>query len=170
MLFEGELVMISSVIAAHHGYLNYWLVIPIGMFAIYTSDCFYFWLGRRKGKEWLNKNEKLKNKASVIYKKLENHPVLIFIIYRFTLGLRSITPLVIGTSNTKTRSFLLYSALSIMLWGALYSLIGYLFGEFINSQLSHIEHIEKYIIGVLILSGIMFMIIYRIRKKTKSII
>jgi membrane protein DedA with SNARE-associated domain len=64
ILLEGEMVMISSVIAAHHGYLSFWLVIPIGMSGIYLSDCFYFWLGRKKGKEWLdkNKNSKLKLK------------------------------------------------------------------------------------------------------------
>lgn len=50
IFFEGELVMISSVIATHHGYPGIWLVIAIGMAGTYTSDCFYFFLGRKRGK------------------------------------------------------------------------------------------------------------------------
>jgi len=162
------MVMISSMIAAHHGYLNFWIVIVIGMVAIYCADCFYFTLGRKKGKKWLNKNPKLKDKAAIIDRKLEKYPILIFIIYRFTFGLRSITPLVIGTSKTKTSTFLLYSAISITLWVTLYASIGYVFGAFIKSKLGYIEHIEKYIIGFLILSGIVFILLLRLRKQKKS--
>jgi membrane protein DedA with SNARE-associated domain len=165
MIFEGEMVMISSMIAAHHGYMNFWIVIVIGMVAIYCTDCFYFTLGRKKGKKWLNKNPKLKDKAAIIDRKLEKYPILIFIIYRFTFGLRSITPLVIGASKTKTRTFLLYSAMSITLWVTLYASIGYLFGAFIKSELSYIEHIEKYIIAFLILSGLILMFIFRLIKR-----
>lgn len=167
ILFEGEMVMISSVIAAHHGYLSFWLVILVGMTGIYCSDCLYFWIGRRKGKEWLNKNQKLKDKASVIHRKLEKYHILIFLIYRFTYGLRTITPLVIGTSKTKTSTFLIYSGLSITIWATVYASIGYLFGAFIKSELSYIEHIEKYIIGGLILSGIIFILILRLIKRRK---
>ena len=162
------MVMISSMIAAHHGYLNFWIVFVIGMVAIYCADCFYFTIGRKKGKKWLNKNPKLKEKVAIIDRRLEKYPILIFIIYRFTFGLRSITPLVIGASKTKTSTFLLYSAISIILWATIYASIGYVFGAFIKSKLGYIEHIEKYIIGFLILSGIVFIILLRLRKQKKS--
>jgi membrane protein DedA with SNARE-associated domain len=167
ILFEGEMVMISSVIAAHHGYLSFWLVIPVAMLGIFCSDSFYFMLGRKKGKEWLNKNQRLKNKAAVIYRRIERYPIIIFFIYRFTFGLRTITPLTIGTSETKTSTFLLYSTLTIIIWTALYGSVGYLFGTFIKSELGHIEHIEKYIIASLILLGILFLLIYRLIKQRK---
>ena len=168
VLFEGEMVMISSVIAAHHGYLDFWLVIVIALAGIFISDCFYFTLGRRKGKQWLNKNQKLKDKASIVYKKLEKYPVLIFVSYRFMYGFRTITPLVIGTSKTKTSTFIFYSSLSVTIWVAIYTTVGYLFGAFIKSQLGHIEHIEKYIIGILILSAIIFVTIFQLRRKVKK--
>jgi membrane protein DedA with SNARE-associated domain len=168
ILFEGEMVMISSVIAAHHGYMNIWLVILTGMAGIYCSDCFYFWLGRKNGKRWINKNQKLKDKVSVIDRKLKKYPILIFFIYRFTYGLRTITPLVIGASKTKESTFLIHSGISIILWTILYGSAGYVFGAFIKSKLGYIEHIEKYIIGILILSGIAFMLLLRWKKQKKS--
>jgi membrane protein DedA with SNARE-associated domain len=57
IFLEGEMIMISSIIAAHHGYLNHWKVIAVGIVATYCSDCFYFSLGRKRGKVWLNKNQ-----------------------------------------------------------------------------------------------------------------
>jgi len=164
IFLEGEMIMISSIIAAHHGHLNIWLVIVIGILGTYSSDCFYFFLGRKKGKDWLNKKPKIKNKADKINKKLERHPIVIFISYRFLYGFRTIAPLVIGTSKTKTSIFLFISAVTTLLWAITYSSIGYLFGEVIKSELGYIEHIEKYIIGFLFLIAIIFIVINRIIK------
>ncbi len=165
VFFEGEMIMISAVIAAHHEYLNLWLVVILGIAGTYCADCFYFFLGRKKGKVWINKNQKIKNKAAVIEKKLEKYPILIFVTYRFLYGFRSITPLVIGTSKTNTKKFLLFSAMSTIIWASVYCTIGYLFGEIIKSELSHIEHIEIYIIAFLGLFGVAFIITKHIIKR-----
>lgn len=168
IFLEGEMVMLSSVIAAHHGYLNFWIVLSLGIVGTYSSDCFYFFLGRKKGKGWLVKNHKIGHKISIIDNKLEKYSVHIFIFYRFIYGFRSVTPVVIGASRTKTGKFLVYSAISIILWATVYSSIGYLFGEIIKSKLSYIEHIEKYIIGVFVLTGLVIIITFQIRKQKKS--
>ena len=135
VFIEGEMIMMSSVIAAHHGYLNLWFVVLLGLTGTYSSDLFYFFLGRRKGKDWLYKSQKIRHKASIIDKKLEEYPIFIFITYRFLYGFRTIVPLVIGASNTKTRIFLLYSGLSTSIWALTYCTVGYLFGELIKSKL-----------------------------------
>jgi len=168
IFFEGEMVMITSVIAAHHDYLKLWIVMSIGLVGTYSSDSFYFFLGRKKGKEWLNKNARFRNKYAVIDSKLDKYPILIFLVYRFMYGFRTIAPLVIGASKTKTSKFLILSALSILIWGTTYGAIGYLFGEVIKSKLSHIENIEKYVIGILLLLGVVFFIIYRVRKRERE--
>ncbi len=165
IFIEGEMIMISSIIAAHHGYLNLWLVVVLGLSGTYCSDCFYFFLGRKKGRAWLNKKQKLKNKAVIVDKKLKKSPVVIYISYRFLYGFRTIIPLVIGAGSTKTRTFLFFSAVSTFIWAVLYCTIGYLFGEILKSEQGHIEHIEKYIIGVLLLAGIIFIAIKRLKKK-----
>lgn len=151
IFFEGEMIMISSIIAAHHGHLNIWIVIIIGILGTFLSDCFYFFLGRKKGKAWLEKNTKLRNKRKVIDNQLKKTPILIFLSYRFLYGFRSITPLVIGTSTTKTTRFLILSGLSIVFWASVYSVVGYAFGEIIKSLLGDIQHIEKYIIAALVI-------------------
>lgn len=165
IFFEGEIVMISSVIAAHHNLLNLWIVMAIGLVGTYCSDLFYFFLGRRKGKEWLNKNARFGNKYAVIDRKLDKYPILIFLVYRFMYGFRTIAPLVIGASNTKTSKFLILSAMSTLIWGITYGAIGYFFGELTKSKLGHIENIEKYVIGILLSLGMIYLIIYHARKR-----
>ncbi len=165
IFFEGEMVMITSVIAAHHGHLNLWIVIAIGLTGTYCSDMFYFFLGRRKGKEWLNKKPRFKDKYAFIDHKLDKYPILIFLVYRFMYGFRTIAPLAIGASNTKTSKFLILSAISTLIWGATYGAVGYIFGEVLKSKFSHIEHIEKYVIGALLLLGVAIFVIFRLRKR-----
>jgi len=96
IFIEGEMIMISSVIAAHHGYLNLWLVVFLGIIGTYGSDFFYFSLGRKRGKDWLNEKQKFEIKAEIIDKKIQKYPILIFMGYRFLYGFRTIVPLVIG--------------------------------------------------------------------------
>ncbi len=147
IFLEGEMVMISSVIAAHHGYLNLWIVIGTGVTGTYLSDCFYFFLGRKRGVKWIEKQENLKKRVAVVDARLVRNKFLVFIVYRFMYGFRMVTPLVLGAGKTKTVNFLFLSAITTVIWAAVYTSMGYLFGELIESQLSHIEHIEKYIIG-----------------------
>ena len=165
IFFEGEMIMISSVIAAHHNYLNLWIVIAIGVVGTYCSDFFYFQLGRRKGKVFLNNKPKWHSKVEIIDKKIKKYPVLIFITYRFLYGFRAIAPFAIGASNTKANTFYFFSAASTLIWAITYSSIGYLFGEIIKSKLNHIENIEKYIISAIALIGIIIIIIGKLRKK-----
>jgi len=165
IFLEGEMIMISSIIAAHHGHLNLWLVVTLGVIGTYSSDCFYFFLGRNKGKDWLNKKKKFKNKAEIIDKRLERYPIIIFMSYRFLYGFRTIAPLVIGASKTKTSIFLFFSAVSTLIWAITYCTIGYLFGEVIESKLGYIEHIEKYIIGFLFLVAIIFIVKSKVIKQ-----
>ncbi len=168
LFLEGEMVLISAVIAAHHGYLIFWVVAILGVAGTYAADCLYFFLGRKRGYVWINKNPKIKAKAEIVKKKLEKYPAIIFLTYRFLYGLRTIIPLVIGASNTKTKIFFFYSALSTIIWASVYCTVGYLFGAVIKSELGHIEHIEKYIIGILVIIGIVFIVIKFIEKKRKS--
>jgi len=168
IFLEGEMAMITSVIAAHHGYLNLWVVMAIGLVGTYSSDSFYFFLGRKKGKEWLNKNARFKIKYAVIDSKLDRYPILIFLVYRFMYGFRTIAPLVIGASNTITSKFLILSTISTIIWGVTYGAIGYLFGEVIKTKLGHIENIEKYVIGSLLFIGLIFVLRFRLRKKRRK--
>lgn len=167
VFLEGEMVMLSSVIAARQGYLQLWLVVPLGMLGTFISDCFYFFLGRKKGKKWIEKSPKLKKRAGYIHAKIERYPLLIFILYRFAYGLRTLAPIVIGTSETKASRFLLFSSGSILLWAVVYTTLGYAFGEIIKKYLNEIQHVEYYVIGGLIIVGLTIAANYYLKPKIR---
>lgn len=168
IFFEGELTMISSVIAAHNGYLNLWVVVALGLAGTIGSDCFYFFLGKRKGQTWLDKHPKYKKKAEQIHKKLAKAPLTVFISYRFLYGFRTVAPIIIGTSKITTKKFLIFSITSTLIWAICYTVMGYYLGDVIESELTHIQHIEKYIIGFLLLAGIVIFAIRKIKKHKKT--
>lgn len=165
VLLEGELVMLSSVIAAHHHYLNIWVVLAMGISATLSQDLLYFNLGRYQGKKWLKRKPAWQKKIEVVDKRIKKYPVLIFVTYRFAWGFRAVTPFVIGTAHIRPSTFYMFSVGTTLLWAAVYGSLGYMFGELIQSKLSHIEHMEKYVIGILAVLALIVILIRRLIKK-----
>ncbi len=165
IVLEGEMVMLSSVIAAHRGYLNLWIVLIIGFSGTLSGDWFYFFLGRNKGKDWLENKQKFSRKIGIVTRRLQRYPVMVILTYRFLYGFRMVVPVIIGTSEIRTRTFLIFSFLSTSLWCMIYGLLGYLSGEIIKTHLAHIEDIELVIIGSLLLIGVLIFLLKRTRKQ-----
>ena len=137
----------------------------IGFTGTLGSDWFYFFLGRKKGKNWLLNKPKFKGKVEKVTQKLQEYPAIVILSYRFVYGFRTFTPVIIGTSEIKTITFLSYSFASTLLWCLLYGTLGYLSGEIIKTRLAHIENIELLIIGVLLLAGILIYLSNRMRNR-----
>jgi len=169
LFFEGEVVMISAIIAAHNGYLNLCVVLLLGILTTLSADFFYFYLGRKHGRVWIEKTNHFKDKIDKIHRWLERYPIGILLIYRFLYGLRTITPLVIGAGKIKTKTFVLYSTIGTFLWLLVFGFIGYLFGEVAERFLGHIEHIEKYLIAAILLLGLGIFIWSKVRENKNRI-
>ncbi len=165
IILEGEMVMLSSVIAAHRGHLILWLVMVIGFTATLASDWAYFFLGRYRGINWIRKKPNLQEKAAVIHRRIEKNLLMVLVSYRFLYGLRMITPFVLGTSPVKTRVFLLYSTLATGLWCLFYGIMGYTVGEIIRIWLKDFEKVEFYVIGILLFAGV---VVYFFHRKVKG--
>jgi len=89
------------------------------------------------------------------------------VLWDFFKGEMVMITSVIGVSNTKTSKFLILSAISTLVLWVTYIALGYIFGEVLNTKFSHIEHIEKHVIGILLLVGLVIFILYGIRNKKK---
>ena len=165
IFIEGELVYLSAVIAASHGYLNIWLVISIAIVATVSSDLVYFNLGKNRTEKLINK-PKWKTKIELVNKKLEKHRTLFLISYRFLYGLRIATPLVLGTQNIKQLTFLKYSIISTLIWATIFTLLGLAFGELIINYLKRFQKIEFYIIGSLLFVAVVFLLFRFLKRKT----
>ena len=62
-LLEGETILALAGLAAFRGYLDLYKVIAIAMFAGFLGDQIYFFLGRFKGKDVLERFPKMQKRA-----------------------------------------------------------------------------------------------------------
>lgn len=165
IFLEGELVFISAIIATSHGYLNIYIVVAIAIIATICSDCVYFNLGKNRAEKLMN-NPKWKSKIEAVNVILVKHRQIFLVSYRFLYGLRIATPLVLGTQNINTLTFLNYSTISTLIWATLFTFLGLAFGELILTYLNHIKQIEFYIIGGLLFSAIVFLVARFLKRKS----
>lgn len=161
LVLEGETVLIAASFAAHRGYLHLPYVMIAGFTITLLTDWFYFFAARTKGRKWVEKNEKVKQKLERIHVLIGRQPYLLFLSFRFLYGLRVLIPLAAGTSRVSSSIFLICSAIGTALWAVVYSLLGYFFGVVLEANIEKLERYEIPIIFGILLTGALIM---RLRK------
>jgi len=71
---------------AHRGYLDLRLVIMIGFLVTFASDQFFFWMGRTKGNQFLDKRPAWKPNVERAKSLLHRNTTFLFIGFRFMYG------------------------------------------------------------------------------------
>ena len=158
---EGELVYISAIQAAQAGYVDLYGAIAAFFLGTFCTDWFYFLTGRKQGRRYLERNEKLQLKAAKIDHLLARYGTLLLLSYRFIYGFRIVLPLVFGASKLSSRRFLLFSLLSTSIWVSIYGWIGYYFTNWLLEQLKS----GRVLVIVLSLVAIIAFIYWRFGKK-----
>jgi len=125
---EGETSVIAGGVLAHRHLLPLWAAMAAASTGSFVADQLFFAAGR-----YFREHPRVRKieskpafaKAIAIF---ERHPTLFVLGFRFLYGLRTVSPMAIGTSHLPTRTFLLLNALSAAVWGVLFTGIGYGFG------------------------------------------
>ena len=151
VFFEGEVILFSAVIAAHHGHMELWAVIVIGFVASVSMDIAFYSIGRSRGATWIRERQSIKAKISRAQSVLEKNRRLIQWTYRFLPVLRTIIPVLLGMDGVPPRLFILQSIVGSIFWAGVIVLLGMLIGESIYVMLGHLEDFELYIIVALAL-------------------
>jgi membrane protein DedA with SNARE-associated domain len=167
LLLEGETSLVLGSFMAHRGYLNLSVVILLGTIVSFVSDQFFFWLGRLKGRPFLESRPRWKlpvEKATSLLGR--NLQVLAFGI-RFMYGLRTVLPFVMGMSRFDPKRFALFDLIGAILWSLTFGLAGQLIGHVMSLILEDIkEHEHTIAIGIL-LAGVMIWSYWRYRHRER---
>jgi len=163
-IFEGETILILAGFAAHRGYLNLPLVWFIAFCGGFIGDQFYFYLGRYKGKNILATKEKWRPRIIKVNSYIEKYQFWIILGFRFFYGTRTMIPFALGMSNIKTGRFVILNAVSGVIWAVLIGSGGYFFGAALESLFGDIRHYEEYIMGGVLLAGLIIWLIHRRRR------
>src|SRR6266568_3898222 len=124
---EGETVVLIAGYLAHSGYLRLPLVMLVAFIGAFAADQFFFQVGKRKGTRLLERRPHWQPRIDRIRKFLVRYQVIAILGYRFLYGMRTITPIVIGTSDFPTRRFFFLNMISTALWASVVAAAGYFF-------------------------------------------
>ncbi|WP_343526165.1 DedA family protein [Sphingomonas sp.] len=126
---EGETAVVTGGILAHQGLIGWPAALVAAAVGSFLADQIFFTIGRRsRDGRWVRKLRQRRVYARVT-KMMERYPVGFIFAFRFLYGLRTISPVALGTSKVSTRLFVAVNAASAACWASIFVGIGYLFGE-----------------------------------------
>jgi len=154
LLFEGETVLVLAAFMAHRGYMDLPLVILTGFMVAFASDQFFFWMGRTKGNEFLEKRPAWAPNVEKAKSLLGRNTTLLFLGVRFMYGLRTVLPFVIGMSKVDPKRFIFLNMIGSFIWALMFGMAGYLFGQFMELIFGDIHRHEHWIaLGIVLIGG-----------------
>ena len=126
---EGEAAVIAGGLLAHQGLFPLWGAMLAAVAGSFAADQGWFAVGRKfRERRWVRKAQGRAAFARALAA-LERHPVGFIFAFRFLYGLRTVSPIAIGTTTVPARKFLAVNAAAAAVWGVAFSAIGYVFGR-----------------------------------------
>jgi membrane protein DedA with SNARE-associated domain len=168
LLLEGETILVLAAFMAHRGYLNLQLVILIGFLVSFASDQFFFWLGRLKGVQFLEKRPAWLPRVEKAKKNLDRNSDLLFLSVRFLYGLRTVLPFVLGMSRFDPKRFAILNLISAFIWATIFGIAGYLFGHLMQSVLKDVSRFEPWIMLFILTAGVFIWLVHWYRKENRN--
>jgi membrane protein DedA with SNARE-associated domain len=126
---EGETVVVAGGLLSHKGLLPLPGAMAAAAAGSFVADQIFFSAGRYfRGKAWVKRQQQRPIFARAL-SLLERYPIGFIFAFRFIYGFRTISPIAIGTTRVETKLFLIINAIAAVVWGIVFTGIGYLFGH-----------------------------------------
>ena len=150
---EGETILVLSGFFAERGYLHLPTVIAVAFGGAYSGHVFWFWIGRTQGLRILERFPSIERHFGRGIRLFERYGAPAIFISQYLYGLRISCAIVVGISRISTIKFLLYQALSCIIWAALIATLGFYFGEAVETVLGKAAHVERWGLIVVLVVG-----------------
>ena len=140
--FEGETILVIGGVFAHKGFLDLFWVIVSAFLGTLFGDQLYYFIGRIKGRSFIEKRPKWQAKSERVLTLLHKHQVWLILGFRFLYGIRTVTPFLIGASNVPPKRFIVLNVIGALVWAIAVGSLGYVFGNTVEIFLHNIKHYE----------------------------
>lgn len=169
---EGETFAILGGVAAHQGLLQFILVALSVSVGGMIGDQVLYLLGRKFGTRILNRFTRYRQKINQAQRLINRRPRLFVIGTRFMYGFRIVGPILIGASHLPPKVFLPLNILGALLWGLIFTSVGYLGGELIGPWLheldQHIKHWIWLVVALAMVVGLRLWVRQRRKRQAAS--
>ncbi len=157
---EGETIVLVAGYLAHEQILSLPLIALCAFIGSCTSDQIMFFIGRSKGKPFLESKPRLKWGAAKVNRILEKHETLLILGFRFLYGLRNVTPVMLGISKVNRKKFIILNIIGAAIWAISFSWGGYLFGMLLAEFLHTFAGYARIVLAVLLVGGVIFAVVH----------
>ncbi len=163
---EGEGVLIAGGVLARHGALSLPLVMLCAFAGTLAATQGWFAFGCRSGARLLESRPRWRDRAETVRVAVERRGALFVVGYRFVIGTRTLTPIVLGASGYPRRRFLILDAVGAALWSSVVGLAGWSLGIALVLLLRRAARLEE-LLAVAIVAIVAFEIVRRARARAK---
>lgn len=165
---EGETAVAAGGLLANQGLLPLAGVMAAAAAGSAMTDWLFFALGRRFRDHPRVDRIRRRPAFARALALLERHPTKFVFAFRFLYGLRTVSPIAIGTSQIPARRFVLLNAAAAILWAVLVSSFGYLFGRGLTAAIGRLRSFEHLALAVVLLALIAAMIAWIVRRRVRA--
>ena len=166
---EGETILIIGGLLAHRGYLELPYVIASAFAGTLFGDQLYFYIGRIRGKKFIDSRPVWQAKSRRVFRLLEKHQVLLILGFRFIYGIRTVTPFVLGSSGISPLRYLLLNICGALLWAMAVGVLGFYFGQALELVIGEIKRYEKAVILTLLFFSAVVWLLFHWRDKRAAL-
>jgi membrane protein DedA with SNARE-associated domain len=150
---EGETILVMAGFFAQRRHLLLAGVALAAFLGAYCGHVFWFWLGRTQGVKLLDRFPKMQRHFGRGIRLFERYGAPAIFITQWLYGLRITCAVIIGISRISTAKFLIYEAITCVVWAIVISSAGFFFGRAVEKVLGRAAHIEKWGLLALLLIG-----------------
>ena len=162
---EGETILIIAGFLAHRGYLELPYVISAAFIGTLIGDQLYFYIGRIKGKPFIDNRPGWQARTRRVFRLLDKHQTLLILGFRFLYGIRTVTPFVLGSAGIAPLRYLVLNITGALVWAIALGTAGFYFGHALEILVNEIKHYEKWVIAGLLITSAIIWSIYKWRDK-----
>ncbi|KQN37082.1 hypothetical protein ASG37_05375 [Sphingomonas sp. Leaf407] len=126
---EGETVVVLGGIMVHRGALPFAGAIAAAAIGSFVADQLFFAAGRRFRNHPRVRRLAARPAFAKALAAFERRPTLFVFAFRFLYGLRTVSPVAIGTTQLPTGRFMVLNGAAAAVWATIFVSIGYWFGH-----------------------------------------
>jgi len=164
---EGETIVVIGGMMVHRGILPFLPAIAAAAGGSFLSDQLFFMLGRRFRDHSIVQRIQRKPAFAKALATFDRHPLLFVFAFRFLYGLRTVSPIAIGTTQLRARTFLLLNAAAAAVWGATFVSVGLFFGTAIEEAFGRIKSLTHVLIGAGVAALVLWLVLAFVRRRRK---
>lgn len=125
---EGEPFALAGGVLAHRHWISIQFAVAAAIGGALAIDQIWFHVSRYFRRNRMVRSVMQRPAFARALELIERYPVRFILLFRFAYGLRAVAPVAIGTSRVPERLFVPLNILTAILWGLLFTALGYLIG------------------------------------------